>query len=167
LSVGQKINISEINLLKKFNIKPYVHEVVVKQIYMSGRLYGSEILKINDTVLKERVLQGIKNVASFSLGTGIATKASAPHVVMNALTNLLGLKNLTGLDVPQLRGGSGGGAPASNASAPAEDKKAGGDKKDEKKGGDKKDDKKGGKEDKKKEPERIFFILTLISRSRR
>jgi len=128
---------------------------------MSGKLYGSEILKINDTVLKERVLQGIKNVASFSLGAGLPTKASAPHTLMNALNNLLGLKNLTGVDVPQLKGGSGGGsgggAPVSKASAPADDKKGGGDKKGgdkkEDKKEDKKDDKKGGK--KEKEPERI------------
>jgi len=117
---------------------------------MSGKLYGSEILKINDTVLKERVLQGIKNVASFSLGAGLPTKASAPHTLMNALNQLLGLKNLTGLDVPQLKGCSGGGAPVS-ASAPAEDKKGGGDKK----GGDKKEDKKDDKKGGKKEPERI------------
>ena len=144
LSVGQKINISEINLMKKFNIKPYVHEVVVKHIYMSGKTYGPEILKINDEVLKARVLDGIKKVACFSLQTGISTKASAPHVLVAALTNLLGLKNFTGIDVANLKGGACASTPAVVAaiSAPVDDKKAG------------KDDKKGKEAPKKKEPER-------------
>ena len=131
--------------MKKFNIKPYVHEVIVKVIYMSGKLYNSDILKINDEVLKSRVLEGIKKVACFSLQAGLATKASAPHTVMRGLTNLLGLKNFTGIDVPSLKGGSGG-AVATVVEAPKEAPK------DDKKGG--KDDKKGGKkEEKKKEPE--------------
>jgi len=72
---------------------------------------------------------------------------------LSALTNLLGLKNFTGVDVACLKGGSGGGsAPVVESKAPiaeAKDDKKGG--KDDKKGG--KDDKKGGKEEKKKDPE--------------
>ena len=131
--------------MKKFNIKPYVHEVVVKLIYMSGKQYGPEILKINEEVIKERVLAGIRNIAQFSLSTNIPTKASAAHTVMSALGNLLGLKGFTGVDVACLKGGAGGAV----ASAPvvAEVKE---DKKDDKKGGkDAKDDKKWGKDDKK------------------
>jgi len=145
LVVGQKINISEINLMKKFNIKPYVHEVIVKVIYMSGKLYNSDILKINDEVLKSRVLEGIKKVACFSFQAGLATKASAPHTVMKALTNLMGLKNFTGVDVPCLKGGAVVASSAPVAEVAKDDKKGG------------KDDKKGGKkeEPKKKEPEPV------------
>jgi hypothetical protein len=92
--------------MKKFNIKPYIHEVVVKKIYMSGRIYGNDILKINDAYLKERVLAGITKVASFSLSTGCPTKASAAHTVMRAFTDLLGLKNFTGVEVKGLSGGA-------------------------------------------------------------
>ena len=108
-------------------------------------MYSADILKITDEVLKARVMKGISNVACFSLQTNIPTKASAAHTVMRGLTNLLGLKNFTGIDVPSLKGGSGG-AVATVVEAPKEAPK------DDKKGG--KDDKKGGKkEEKKKEPE--------------
>jgi len=40
LVIGQKISMSEINLMKKFNIKPYKHYVEIKHIYMNGKLYG-------------------------------------------------------------------------------------------------------------------------------
>lgn len=151
---GQKINISEINIMKKFNIKPYIHVIEVKQIYLSGKLYGPEILSITQDVIKARVLQGLTNIASFSLQTGIPTKASAPHSVMRGLTNLLGLKIHTGVDVPSLKGGASSGPAQAPVEAPAKDEKKGGkdEKKDEKKGG--KDEKKGaGKDAKKKEPE--------------
>jgi hypothetical protein len=97
--------------MKKFDIKPYIHNVEVRVIYMAGKMYGPEILLINDEYLKGKVLLGLTKVACFSLSTGVPTKASAPHTVMTALNNLLALKNLTGIDVPALKGASAG-APA-------------------------------------------------------
>jgi hypothetical protein len=92
--------------MKKFNIKPYLHNVEVRHIYMSGKLYGPEILKINAEYIRGRVCAALTNVASFSLSTGVPTKASAPHTVMLALRNLLALKTHTGVDVPCLKGGA-------------------------------------------------------------
>jgi len=106
LSIGQKINLPEINIMKKFNIKPYIHQVNVRLIYMSGKVYGSEILRINEEILKKVVVSGINNVSCLSLSIGVPTKASALHIVMGGLTKLLGLKIHTGLEVAQLIGGA-------------------------------------------------------------
>jgi hypothetical protein len=38
LTIGQKITMSEINLMKKLNIKPYKHFVQIMQIYMNRNL---------------------------------------------------------------------------------------------------------------------------------
>lgn len=103
LVVGQKITLSEINLMKKFNIKPYKHVVQVKCIYMSGKVYGNEILKINDKYLEGRLQAGLRNLASFSLQTNISTKASAPHVVANAFTKLVGLSLAVGVELAQVK----------------------------------------------------------------
>ena len=46
LTVGQKITLSEINLMKKFNIKPYKHQMKIKKVLLNGKLYGEEILKV-------------------------------------------------------------------------------------------------------------------------
>jgi large subunit ribosomal protein LP0 len=103
LVIGQKITLSEINLMKKFNIKPYKHYVQILHIYLNGQLYDSGILKITNDYLKKRVEEGIKNLAAFSLGASIPTKASAPHIVANAFKNIIGLSLATGVDIPQAK----------------------------------------------------------------
>jgi large subunit ribosomal protein LP0 len=104
LAIGQKITMSEINLMKKFNIKPYKHQVQVQHIYMNGKLYDSGILKITNDYMKERVTQGIRNIAAFGLATGVSNRASAPHVVSNAFRNILGLSFATGVEIAQAKG---------------------------------------------------------------
>ncbi len=103
LTVGQKITMSEINLMKKFNIKPYKHYVQIMHIYMNGKLYDSAILKITPEYMKEKLQAGIRNVAAFSLATGVSTKASDPHVICNAFRNILGLSLATGVEIAQAK----------------------------------------------------------------
>jgi large subunit ribosomal protein LP0 len=103
LTIGQKITMSEINLMKKFNIKPYKHFVQIQHIYMNGKLYDSGILKITPDYMKEKLQQGIRNVAAFSIGANIPTKASAPHVISNAFRNILGLSLSTGVEIAQAK----------------------------------------------------------------
>jgi large subunit ribosomal protein LP0 len=104
LIVGQKISLSEINLMKKFNIKPYKHQVQIQHIYMNGKLYDSGILKITNDYMKERVALGVKNVAAFSVATGITTRASAVHVIAGAFRNIVGLSLATGVQIAQAQG---------------------------------------------------------------
>ena len=91
LSVGQKITLSEINLMKKFNIKPYKHQMKIKKVMLNGKVYGEEILKVTDDYMKTKLEQGIKNVLGFSLGAHIPTEAAAPHVIANAFRNICAL----------------------------------------------------------------------------
>jgi len=103
LTIGQKITMSEINLMKKFNIKPYKHYVQIQHIYMNGKLYDSGILKITPEYMKEKLQNGIRNVAAFSLGANVPTKASAPHVISQAFRNILGLSLSTGVEIAQAK----------------------------------------------------------------
>jgi large subunit ribosomal protein LP0 len=103
LTIGQKITLSEINLMKKFNIKPYKHLVQILHIYLNGKLYDNGILKINDAYLKKRVEEGIRNLTAFSLGANIPTKASAPHIIGNAFRNIIGLSLATNVVIPQAK----------------------------------------------------------------
>ena len=91
LAVGQKITLSEINLMKKFNIKPYKHQMKIKKVMLNGKLYGEEILKVTDDYMKTKLELGIKNILGFSLGAHIPTQASAPHVIANAFRNICAL----------------------------------------------------------------------------
>jgi len=101
LAVGQKISMSEINLMKKFNIRPYKHFIQVKKIYMNGKMYGEEIMKINDVYLAEKLNKGISNVAALAMRLNIPCKASAAHIVANAFKNLCGLGAATGITFKQ------------------------------------------------------------------
>ena len=91
LTVGQKITLSEINLMKKFNIKPYKHQMKIKKLLLNGKLYGEEILKITNDYMKTKLEQGIRNVLGFSLAAHIPTQASAPHMISNAFRNICAL----------------------------------------------------------------------------
>ena len=91
LSVGQKITLSEINLMKKFNIKPYRHQMKIKKLLLNGKLYGEEILKVTDDYMKTKLEQGIKNILGFSLASHVPTPASAPHIISNAFRNICAL----------------------------------------------------------------------------
>ena len=91
LTVGQKITLSEINLMKKFNIKPYKHQMKIKKLLLNGKLYGEEILKVTNDYMKTKLEQGIRNVLGFSLAAHIPTQASAPHMISNAFRNICAL----------------------------------------------------------------------------
>lgn len=131
LTIGQKITLSEINLMKKFNIKPYKHYVQIMHIYMNGKLYDSAILKITPEYMKEKLQAGIRNVAAFSLATNISNKASAPHVISQAFRNIIGLSLACGIEIAQAKN------LLAAASAPAKEEPK----------------KEAKKEEKKKEPE--------------
>ena len=103
LTVGSKITMSEINLMKKFNIKPYKHLVQIQQIYLSGKLYDSGILKITNDYMKSVLEKCVRNVAAFSVAAGTTNRASAPHVIQSAFKNILGLSLASGVEIPQTK----------------------------------------------------------------
>lgn len=103
LQIGSKISLSEINLMKKFNIKPYKHLVQVRNIYLNGKLYDSGILKITNDYMKTVLEKSIRNIAAFSVATGVTNRASAPHVIQTAFKNILGLSLASGLEIPQTK----------------------------------------------------------------
>lgn len=131
LSPGQKITLSEINLMKRFNIKPFKHKIQIENIILNGKLYDKSILKITNDYMKKKVEEGIKNILQFSLASSIPCKASMPHVVANAFKNVCGLSLGTGLLIPQT---------SNLTAAPAKEEK-------------KKEEAKPKKEEKKEEPE--------------
>ena len=101
LVVGQKITMSEINLMKKFNIKPYKHYVQIQNIYMNGKLYDKAILNITNDYMKQKLEQGLRNVAAFSLGANVPTRASAPHLFSQGFKNILGLSLYADIEIAQ------------------------------------------------------------------
>ena len=104
LHVGQKITLSEINLMKKFNIKPYRHQMKIKKLLLNGKCYGEEILKVTDDYMKTKLEQGIKNILGFSLASHVPTPASAPHIISNAFRNICALSLGTNVLIDATKG---------------------------------------------------------------
>ncbi len=94
---------SEINLMKKFNIKPYKHYVQIQNIYMNGKLYDKAILNITNDYMKQKLEQGLRNITAFSLGANVANKASAPHLFSQAFKNILGLSLYCDVEIAQAK----------------------------------------------------------------
>jgi len=88
---GDKVGPSEAQLLQMLDIRPFTYGLTVLSVYDNGAVYGPEVLDLKDEDLLARFASGVANVAALSLGTGQATLAAFPHVVLNAYKNLLSI----------------------------------------------------------------------------
>lgn len=88
---GDKVGSSEATLLQMLKIKPFHYGLEILTIYDEGNVYGAWVLSITDELMMEKCSGAINNVTCLSLGLGIPTILSAPHTVMNAFKNCMGL----------------------------------------------------------------------------
>jgi len=91
VTAGERVGSSEAALLNMLNISPFTYGMTVIQIYDSGNIFGSDILDIDEKVLIDRFLAGIKTVATISLALKYPTVVSVPHLLVNAYKNLLAI----------------------------------------------------------------------------
>ena len=104
LVVGQKITLSEINLMTKFNIKPFHHKINIFNVILGGKIYDQGILSLNNDSMEKALKSAMTNIASFGLATGISNKASAPHVIANSFKNIMALSLGTEVEIKQCKG---------------------------------------------------------------
>ncbi|KAL8438865.1 hypothetical protein Efla_005345 [Eimeria flavescens] len=88
---GEKVSASAATLLHKLNIKPFQYGLKLEHIYDNGSVYSSSVLDITDDVILGAFKQGVTNVAAFSRETGIPTKASVPHSIIEAFKHCAAL----------------------------------------------------------------------------
>lgn len=144
LKKGEKVSPSAAVLLTKLSIKPFEYGMEVSQVYQDGSVFDAAVLDIKDSVLIQKFLSGVANMAAFSREVGIPTEAGLPHMFGNAFRNLAALVadiDVTFKEVEPVKqfledpeaykaanpgggggGGGGGAAPAAADSKPAEEK---------------------------------------------
>jgi large subunit ribosomal protein LP0 len=103
---GDKVGSSEAVLLQMLNIKPFFYGVNILNVYDNGSVYGAWVLDIKDEDMNQKIGAAISNVAAVSLGLGIPTKASFPHLVLNAFKNLLSVSVGTDYSFDEFNGKS-------------------------------------------------------------
>jgi len=86
---GDKVGSSESTLLSMLDIRPFEYGLQMIAVYDEGAATDASIIDMSDDVILSKLLVGIGNVASLSMGLHFPSLASFPHVVMNGFKNLL------------------------------------------------------------------------------
>merc|ERR1740121_391500 len=91
LRKDEKVNASTAILLGKLNVKPFEYGMEVQQVYQDGSVFDAAVLDISDSVLIQKFMAGVANMAAFSRELGIPTAAGLPHAFGNAFKNIAAL----------------------------------------------------------------------------
>jgi len=91
LNKGEKVSASAAVLLTKLGIKPFEYKMEVEMVYQAGSVFPAAVLDISDTVLIQKFMAGVSNMAAFSREVGIPTAAGLPHAFGNAFKNVAAL----------------------------------------------------------------------------
>ncbi|ORC91734.1 putative 60S acidic ribosomal subunit protein [Trypanosoma theileri] len=129
LSTGDRVDNSTATLLQKLDISPFYYQIEVQSVWDRGVLFLREDLSVTDSVVEKYLMEGISNVAAMSLGAGIPTATTLPHMLVDAFKTLLGASVATKYEFDEydgknlrkaaLEGNLGGGAAAAGESAAA------------------------------------------------
>jgi len=92
---GTRVGQSEATLLNMLNISPFTYGMSVVQIFDNGNAFSPEVLDVDEQVLIDRFLSGIKTIAALSLALKYPTLVSVSHSLVNAYKNLLAVSLAT------------------------------------------------------------------------
>lgn len=98
---GDKVGASEATLLNMMGISPFQYGLEVLSVYDNGSVYSPEILDIKTEDVLKKFLEGVRTVASVSLGINYPTVASAPHIIANGFKNVLSIAAVTDITFKQ------------------------------------------------------------------
>jgi large subunit ribosomal protein LP0 len=100
---GDKVGASEAALLNMLKISPFSYGLAVLQVYDSGTVFSPDILDVTPADLRQKFMDGVKNVAALSLAIGYPTVASAPHSIANGFKNLLAVAAASDVEFEQAK----------------------------------------------------------------
>jgi large subunit ribosomal protein LP0 len=104
ITEGTKVGSSEATLLQMLGINPFFYGLVIQYIWDQGSVYSAEVLNLTQEDKISRFQEGVANLAAVSLALGWTTKASFPHVVMNAFKDFLSVSLGTDYDFDEFKG---------------------------------------------------------------
>jgi len=91
VTAGLRVGPSEATLLNMLNISPFTYGMTVSQIFDNGTAFSPDVLDIDEGVLIDRFLTGIKTIACISLALQYPTIVSITHSLVNAYKNVLSI----------------------------------------------------------------------------
>jgi len=114
-TAGKKMGSSEVALLQKMNMRPFMYGMEVISCYDEGTVLEKTVLSINADSIVNRFQTGVRNVVAISLQTGIPTSVSIPHNISNAFKNLAAIGLQINYNFAQISGAGSSSAPAAKA----------------------------------------------------
>ena len=103
IKTGDKVGASEATLLNMLGISPFSYGLTIKQVYDSGAIFDPSILDIKPEDLRNKFVEGVRNIAAISLQIGYPTVASAPHSIVKGFKNLLAIAAVTDIEFEQAK----------------------------------------------------------------
>merc|ERR1712241_1466252 len=91
LAKGDKVSASAAVLLGKLGIRPFNYKMEVEMVFQGGAVFPAAVLDIQESVLVQKFMAGVANMAAFSREIGIPTEAGLPHAFGNAFRNVAAL----------------------------------------------------------------------------
>lgn len=91
LKVGEKVTPGAAALLTKLALKPFEYRMTIKEVFQDASVFDAAVLDITDSVLIQKFMAGVANVAALSREVGIPTEAALPHMFGNAFRNVAAL----------------------------------------------------------------------------
>merc|ERR1719436_1744157 len=91
LAKGDKVSASAAVLLGKLGIRPFNYKMEVEMVFQGGAVFPAAVLDIQESVLIQKFMAGVANMAAFSREIGIPTEAGLPHAFGNAFRNVAAL----------------------------------------------------------------------------
>jgi large subunit ribosomal protein LP0 len=104
LSPGDKVDTSVATLLSKLKISPFFYSLNVLCMWDRGVLFTADDLKTSDEDIEAAFTAGISNITALSLGAGVPTEASFPHLVLDAFKDLLAVSIATDYEFTEYNG---------------------------------------------------------------
>jgi large subunit ribosomal protein LP0 len=89
---GSRVGSSEATLLNMLNISPFTYGMRIVKVYDAGEIFSPEILDIEESVLLDQFMSGVKTIAAISLALNYPTLASVAHSLVNSYKNLLAVR---------------------------------------------------------------------------
>merc|ERR1712187_803411 len=72
-------------------IRPFNYKMEVEMVFQGGAVFPAAVLDIQESVLIQKFMAGVANMAAFSREIGIPTEAGLPHAMGNAFRNVASL----------------------------------------------------------------------------
>jgi len=91
LTNGEKVSAGAAVLLGKLGICPFTYKMEVDMVFQDGSVFPAAVLDVQESVLIQKFMSGLANMAAFSRELGVPTEASLPHAFGNAFKNVAAL----------------------------------------------------------------------------